>query len=155
MPLHLPPAQCPERRTDGFTLIELLVVIAIIGVLTAVVLPSYQNQVMRSRRVDAKGAVLELAARQERFFATNNRFGSTAADLGYSSMPWNIVSSGGNSYYQLTVTTNNNGLGYTATATPSGGQALDTDCFAYVIDQTGKKSNQNANLQPINNNSCW
>ena len=140
-------------RDAGFTLIELLIVVAIVGILGAVALPSYQNQVMRSRRVDAKGALLELAAREERFFGLNNRFSSLATDLGYPQLPWNVVTSGGNSYYTLSVIAT--GQTFAATSTPTGPQRQDTDCGIYTIDQTGAKTNKSQSGQSLNSNTCW
>ncbi len=143
------------RRSGGFTLIELLIVVAIIAILGAVALPTYQRYVMRSRRIDARGALLELASRQESFFAMNNRFSQVASDLGYPNLPWNVVSSGGTSYYQLSISVDPTGQTYTGSATPLGGQAQDTECAVYLIDQTGNKTNQLGNRQPLNSNSCW
>lgn len=155
MPLPLPPNRRQTPCAAGFTLIELMIVVVIVAILAAVALPIYQSQIMRSRRVDAKSAVLELAARQEKYFAMNNKFSMTASDLGYPTLPWDIVSSGGTSYYRLTVTTSNSNQAFTAVATPTGSQMQDSDCFAYAIDQTGNKSNQNRNRQPIISNACW
>ena len=66
----------------GFTLIELMITVAIIGILSAIAYPSYESYVRKSRRVDAKNALLDLASRQERYFSVNNKYSTTAADLG-------------------------------------------------------------------------
>jgi type IV pilus assembly protein PilE len=146
--------KCPYQAS-GFTLLELLIAVVLVAILTALALPAYTRHIQLSRRIDAKSALLDLAGRQETFFVGNNRFGSTASDLGYPSLPWSIVSSGGTSYYQLTVLTSADGQSYSALATPTGAQASDTDCFAYTINSTGAKGNQGVGGVALVNNTCW
>jgi type IV pilus assembly protein PilE len=69
----------------GFTLIELMIVVVIVAILAAVALPSYQNSIRKSRRPDAKTALLDLAAREERYYTVNNTYTDVAANLGYAS----------------------------------------------------------------------
>src|SRR5262252_10898029 len=93
----------PRRAPRGFTLIELMVVVVIATVLLSIAVPSYMSQVRQSRRTEAKNAVLELAGREERFFATNGvNYSQLAADLGYLALPAVGVGSG---YYTLSVCT--------------------------------------------------
>ena len=61
-----------NRRQQGFTLVEVMVVAVIISILLMVAMPTYQQSVRKARRADAYNALLELAARQERFYAQNN-----------------------------------------------------------------------------------
>lgn len=149
------------RRRRGFTLIELMVTIAIAGILATIAMPVYRTQMRKARRSDAKSALMDLASREERYFAFNNRYTGSSTDLGYpAAFPLNITSSGaanGSSYYTLNVTlTNaNNITGYTSIATPTGDQAGDTECFAYTLDQRGVKSNVSSANQPLNNPACW
>ena len=84
---------CPTPRvSQGFTLIELMIAVAIVGILAAVALPSYQRSIMKGRRVDAKAATLDLAAREERYFSVNNTYTNSAVSLGFR---WHRVSAGG------------------------------------------------------------
>jgi type IV pilus assembly protein PilE len=50
------------RRAGGFTLIELMITVAIIGILTAIVYPSYRESIAKGRR--AKLTTQMLAAQQ-------------------------------------------------------------------------------------------
>jgi type IV pilus assembly protein PilE len=59
------PLRAPLRR--GFTLVEAMAVLAVAGVLAAVAMPTYLNQIVRSRRVDATTALQRLQWSQERF----------------------------------------------------------------------------------------
>ena len=54
-------AQAHKTGTAGFTLIELMVTVAIVGILATIAATSYQSQVMKSRRTDARTALLDLA----------------------------------------------------------------------------------------------
>ncbi len=63
----------------GFTLIELMIVVAVIAILAAIAYPSYQDSVRKSRRADAKAALLDLAQFMERNYTTANRYDQNSA----------------------------------------------------------------------------
>ena len=72
-------------RIQGFTLIEVLMAMVIIALLTAVALPSYQNQVTRSRRSDCMSVVMAFSQAMERFYSENYTYlgtGVSGADTG-------------------------------------------------------------------------
>lgn len=58
----------------GFTLLELLVVLAIMLMLAAIVYPGYTSYVIKTRRVEAQAALLELMQKQERYFTQHNTY---------------------------------------------------------------------------------
>ena len=146
----------PDPRQRGFTLIEIMITIVILGVLLAVAIPSYQAQVIRGRRLDARSALLEASSREEKLYAISNQYSATAVDLGYPNLPFAISSSGnGTSYYTLSLTISNAGASYVATATPTAGQTQDFDCYTYTVDQSGARGNLNANGQPTSTSGCW
>lgn len=66
-----PKMTMPSIQVRGFTLIELLVAIAIAGILLMVAYPSYQAQQVKAMRTEAKSLLLDLAAKQEAFYAEN------------------------------------------------------------------------------------
>lgn len=138
-------------RSNGFTLIELMIVVAIVGLLSAIALPSYRNQVLRSHRIDAKTALLDLASRQERYFTTNNTYTVSTANLGYvGALPLSVPNAA-TATYSLSVVVPTNLQGYTATATPVGGQASDT-CGTYSIDNLGTQANSGNTTATA---TCW
>src|SRR5688572_18201148 len=66
-------------RSRGFTLIEVMIAVAIVALLTAVALPSYQEQMRKSRRAEAKSALMKTIQLQERNYTAS---GTYRTDLG-------------------------------------------------------------------------
>lgn len=137
------------NRSRGFTLIELMIAIAVVGIIAAIALPSYMGTVRKTQRSDAKVALSEAAARQEQFFAENNSY-ATNADRDVL-----VTNSDGKSspegHYELSV--DNSACSgppfmcFSITATAVGGQAADTDCATFTIDNIGRKT--------ATSSDCW
>ncbi len=70
-----------KNQDKGFTLIELLVVIIIIGILSAIALPSYLNQVTKAKQSEAKNYVGVVNRTQLVYYADNARFASSVTAL--------------------------------------------------------------------------
>ena len=62
------------KSSKGFTLIELMIVVGVMGILAAIAIPSYQNHITKSRRVEAKDLLTSTAAALERCFSLNRTF---------------------------------------------------------------------------------
>jgi len=71
-----------RTRTAGFTLIELMIAIVIATVLITIAVPTYQAQIRKSRRTEARMAVLDLASREERFLSTANSYSQDTGRCG-------------------------------------------------------------------------
>jgi len=137
------------RGNRGFSLLELMITVTVIAILTGVTIAGYAYQVSKSRRADAKNALLDLAAREERYFTTNNTYTNVAANLGYAAFPASIPGTGTTSYtINVTAFT---ATSFSAQATRSTAQNND-GCGDYTIDDRGTQGNVN-NTQATA--ACW
>ena len=134
-----------KQRSSGFSLLELLVTVAVISILATIAVTSYTSQVQKSRRTEAKSAVLDLAGREERLFTTANAYSNLEAYLGYATGGTTVMTNMpfGNGYYTLTVAVPDTNQApttpttYLITATPVGTQANDTACGNFTLNQLG------------------
>ena len=166
-----------DRRIGGFTLVELMIVVLVAAILFSIAVPTYQSQVRKSRRTDAKTALLDLAAREEKFLSLNNAYTSTATNLGYTGFPQVV----GGGYYTLnvcvsTVAAGNAGTmsaaavacpgtatttgvpAYIVSATPVAGssQANDSSCQYFAVDSTGAQyASSSTGIGTNTVSTCW
>ena len=70
-----------KSRIRGFTLIEMMIVVVVVGILAAIALPAYQEQVRKSRRATAEAHLMDVAARQQQFLLDNRRYATDLATL--------------------------------------------------------------------------
>lgn len=121
-------------RARGFTLIELMIVCAIIGIIAAVAYPSYTNYVKRGHRVAAQTHLIEVAQRQQQFFADSRSYGTSVEDLNMTT-PDEV-----SRHYTISVDLEDGPPpSFTITATPVVGSAMAGD-DVLSIDSNGDKA---------------
>jgi type IV pilus assembly protein PilE len=147
------PIRSRLKDSAGFTLIELMVVLVIASVLIAIAVPSYISSARKSRRTEAKTALLDMAGREERYFDTSSPpvYTIVPSQLGYGAAAFPVTV--GSGYYSVTlVLTAVAGVpGYTITATPVAGsdQAKDAQCQTFTLTNTGVQTSA------PNTTACW
>jgi type IV pilus assembly protein PilE len=134
----------------GFTLIELMITLVIVSVLVAIAMPSYYSKVLKSHRVEAKTALLDLAGREERYYNTASPPAYTAVpvNLGYGNGAATFPMTVGSGYYTVNIS-NVSATTYTITATSTGTQTKDTPCATFTLTNTGVQSSS------PNTTDCW
>lgn len=134
--IHLSKIQMSNRISQGFSLIELLIAMTILAILLSIAYPSYQGQMIKSRRSDGQIKLMEIMHAQERFFTENNTYTADLTNLGYASAS-DVESDEG--FYKITATGCGGGISICVllTAVPQGPQSTDADL---TIDSTGAKT---------------
>jgi type IV pilus assembly protein PilE len=150
----------PRSHGSGFTLVELLVTMVILSIIMAVAIPSYQSFIQKSRRTDAKSALLDLASLEERYFSVNNVYTNVPSNLGYSGALGFTVGSG---YYQIsqinvtaavaptTAIPGGTPASFSIVAIPAAGspQASDTACTSFTVTSGGGQTSTGTGT------TCW
>ena len=150
-----------------------MVVVLVAAILVAIAVPAYQTQVQHARRTDAKTALLDAAAREEKYRSLSNSYTVAADKLGYASLPSAI---GSNDYYTLyicigsaptstaatTPCTSMTSAGTTsfvvsAVPVPGTSQAGDISCQYFAVDNTGVQysANSGAGTGTESTSTCW
>lgn len=145
-------------RARGFTLIELMITVVIASILMTIAFPVYLHQIRESRRTDARSALLDLASREERYYATNNVYTDVATNLGYTGWPQKV----GSGYYNVNQPTGINAATATSPATftlsaspvAGMGQDRDSDCQTFTVTQSGQELSTNS-ASVDSSSTCW
>lgn len=154
LPMHS--AGRGRSRAAGFTLIELMVVVLIVAILASIAVPAYTGSVRKSRRTEAKTAITDFAAREERLYATQSVYSTDPGAMGYTAAGGSWPVSTG-TYYQIqtptvTAASSSAPATFTVTVAPSPGspQLQDTACASFTETNTGAQS-----ATGTNPSSCW
>ena len=120
----------------GFSLIELMISLAIVSILTAIVLPSYRQYIVRTNTVAAQQYLLELVSLQNQTMFENNGYTEKLEALGVS--PLERVKN----HYDIAITNISNTATpptFSIQATPKSG-SMQADTSTLTINHLGQKT---------------
>jgi type IV pilus assembly protein PilE len=130
------------RRLPGFSLLELLVSLAILVILLGIALPGYRQSVIKANRAVGKLALMEVAARQERYWQDHHSYSASLVSLGLVE-PYYLDGTAESvgrerAVYEIRldwVAGQYQGV----SATPRNGQAEDRDCGTLIYGPQGQR----------------
>lgn len=123
------------NENRGFSLIELMIVVAIVAILAAIAYPSYQEQIRKTRRGQAKADLMELTQGFEREFTASRDYTKFAWPFSVSPRD----AGAGGQHYNLQVVAATAAATYNIEAVPTGAQASDR-CGTLTISHLGQKT---------------
>ncbi len=116
-------------NNKGFTLIELMVVVAIVALLAAIGYPSYQKQMVNTRRDMARACLTELSQWMERYYSSNMSYAN-------AQLPATQCRSDLSEFYTFAFSGTPAAETFTISATAIGRQAeQDAACSPLTINQ--------------------
>ncbi|ACV27067.1 type IV pilin protein [Kangiella koreensis] len=130
-----------RNKTKAFTLMEVMIVVAIVGILAAIAVPAYTEQIKKGKRNDAMQALLAASEAMERYKAAN--FSYDGAVLG-NFFNTQVPVDGGAAYYTLSLE-DLSATTYTIRAADTGSMEGDGDL---TINQAGQKEYKGASGWP-------
>jgi type IV pilus assembly protein PilE len=144
-----------RNRASGFTLIELMITVAIIGILAAVVVPSYQDYVRRGALSEAFSNLSDLRIRMEQFYQSNRRYGldGQTTPCGHDGTDNRINFAGVSAQFTFSCAlgAGGNDQAYVITAAAASGPAKD---HTYTLNNVNAKATTKFKGATVTK-SCW
>ena len=144
----------------GFTLVEIMVVLAIVMTIAAIAMPSYTENINRSKRAEAKAQLLEAAQYMQRFYSQNdsyaqNRAGNAVAIPDALARVPRSAASGSQNYTIGFATPAPTVATFTLQAAPRAGGSMASDkCGTFTLTQAGQRGLA-GNAAGTTADSCW
>lgn len=124
---------------------ELMIALVIVAILVAIAYPTYNEQIIKSRRADGIAMLFNAAQRQQQFYTANQGFTETVGTGGLQ-----LSSASTEGYYSLSIVAD--ATSYTLTATPRSTQTSDTRCGQLTLNHLGVKGNVGGTISA---DKCW
>ena len=131
----MPTRRSPLVAERGFTLIELLVAMAALGILAAIALPAFFEQLARARRTDVQATLLEDAAYMQHYYSSHDAYTDTTPPQ----LPFTSTPREGSPSYAITLSVPaTDPTSFVLTATRTGAMASDA-CGDFTYDNLGRR----------------
>lgn len=122
-----------KTAASAFVLVEMMVVVALFGILLAMIVPGYQQQVLNSYRFEATQELLRLAVLQQQFYLEQQHYTAALSSLAAPDDSY-LTASG---RYKISAVAA--AQGFLLQAEAVGPQRKDVACQWFRLDQTGQK----------------
>ena len=133
----------------GFTIVEILVVVSIIGLLAAIVYPSYSSYIVKSRVAEATSALADLRYKSERFYqATRSYVKQTKPGGMVCGVP-----AADTHYFSFNCTGSATTFTWVASSKPGAGMG-DEGSYQFSIDEQGNMATLYFAGKAVDE-SCW
>jgi type IV pilus assembly protein PilE len=156
----------------GFTLIELMITLGIVAILATIAYPAYNDYVIRSRRAEAKSALVTASQFLERRYSTQNTYLTSIANPTPFALPADMTCApecGANQTHVIGYSTINppTQTMFLLVATATGGQLAGEKrlkgCVFLTLDNFGQKrgyssedaATSTASAAEALNSRCW
>jgi type IV pilus assembly protein PilE len=133
---------------NGFTLIELMITVAVVGILAAIVVPSYRDYVRRAALQESFANLSDLRVKLEQFYQSNRNYGGDPCGNDGTTDQVSFAP-GGNFTYTCALSSANQA--YLLTATGSSGAAIG---HTYTLNSDNAKATSVFKGGTVNK-SCW
>jgi len=117
------------KKNSGFSLVELMIVIVIIGVLAAVAVPIYSNNVMKAKMSEADAAMGSIRTQLRVYYGENGEYPTEATAIYVLDADWMNFTTGEltGKYFTDSSYTYISADGESYTITAAAGDVLNTD----------------------------
>lgn len=143
-----------RTRHAGFTLIEVMITVAIVAFLAAIALPSYREQVARSKRGQAQAQLLETAQWLERQYTVSNAYNKKGVGSAAVTIDDTVLNAGvpnrSSVSYTLSFSGTPTASEFTLQMVPTGGMSGDK-CGTFSLTNTSLKTVSGA----AGSAACW
>jgi type IV pilus assembly protein PilE len=133
-------------RQRGFTLIELMITVAVVGILAAVVYPSYTSYARRGKIAAALGELAAVRVKLEQYYQDNRNYGTTA-----SSCPLPMPSANG---FGFTCGWGASSTSQSFLVTATGSDAQGMAGYVYTVNDTDQQKTVQFDGTEVNA-ACW
>lgn len=134
------------KKTAGFTLVELMIAVAIVGILAAIVVPSYSDYVRRGKIAEATSQLATMAVKLEQYFQDNRTYVGACTAGTTAPLPTGLQ------YFTVTCPTLTNA---TFVVQAVGVAATGMGGFTYTAAPNNVKATTSVPSGWATNASCW